>query len=373
MSVQQMRKPEASSFQIAVSDLAKLEDKFLELAQEATSGVTFRQEMLYASTAIMNNEYLASCAVRNPLYLRSAFQQVAACGLTLNPAKGLSYLVPREGKVILDISYRGMIRMAVLDGAIKDCIVELVYSKDQFVYQGKRKSPDHTFDPFSSEEERGEFIGVYVEALLPDGRLYVEAIPAREIYMARAASELWKKKKIGPWVDFFVAMAKKAAIKSARKYWPQGSGKLDEAIAYLNEVGGEGFSSQDVPLEVVERHMGMVETIEAEPEALEGLVVGEQQAEATQPVSAPLQEPVEVAQNVQQEPHTPTVQVGDVPGDMPPGRLRKVEAVLKRAEAGGAWEAAGNYLAELGWPEEWRSYAINRLKAAQYAAATEGA
>nr|WP_264371161.1 recombinase RecT [Azotobacter chroococcum] len=103
----------------------------------------------------------------------------------MNPARGFAYLVPREGQVILDVSYRGMIKAAVNDGAIKDCIVELVYANDEFVYRGKRQSPTHTFNPFDKKADRGEFVGAFVEALLPDGRVHVEAVTAEEIYAAR--------------------------------------------------------------------------------------------------------------------------------------------------------------------------------------------
>lgn len=156
---------------------------------------------------MMNNDYLCTVAINNPLSLRNAFGQVAACGLTLNPARGLCYLVPRDGQVVLDVSYKGMIKTAVNDGAIRDCIVELVYSNDQFKYKGKRHSPVHEFDPFDTEE-RGEFRGVYVEVTLPDGRVHVEAVTAKEIYKARDASDLWKRKKKGPWVDFETSMFK---------------------------------------------------------------------------------------------------------------------------------------------------------------------
>lgn len=125
-----------SNFQNAVAIIAKQEGKFMELVKAASTDVVFKQEMLYASQAMMNNDFLCSTAIKNPLSLRNAFSQVAACGLTLNPARGLCYLVPRDGQVILDVSYKGMIKTAVNDGAIRDCIVELVYSNDKFVYKG---------------------------------------------------------------------------------------------------------------------------------------------------------------------------------------------------------------------------------------------
>jgi len=189
-----------SDFQTAVAIIAKQESKFVELVKSSNTDVAFKNELLYASQAMLNNDYLCKVALSNSLSLRNAFSQVAACGLTLNPARGFAYLVPRDGQVILDVSYRGMIKAAVNDAAIKDCIVELVYANDEFVYRGKRQSPTHTFNPFDKKADRGEFVGAFVEALLPDGRVHVEAVTAEEIYAAREASELWKRKKKGPWV-----------------------------------------------------------------------------------------------------------------------------------------------------------------------------
>ena len=92
----------SQDFQQAVGILSQSEQKFTKLVEDAKTSITFKAEMLYASTAMMNNEYLAGVAVKNPMSLRSAFQQVAACGLTLNPARGLAYLVPRDGQVLLE-------------------------------------------------------------------------------------------------------------------------------------------------------------------------------------------------------------------------------------------------------------------------------
>lgn len=373
----------SEEFQQVVHILAQSEQKFVNLVEEAKTSITFRAEMLYASTAMMNNEYLAGVAYRNPMSLRSAFQQVAACGLTLNPARGLAYLVPRDSQVILDISYRGMIRMAVEDGAIKDCIVELVYSTDEFSYRGKRKSPEHVFNPFADKAKRGEFVGVYVEAMLPDGRLHVEAISAEAIYAARAVSDLWKRKKKGPWVDFFDSMAKKTAIKIARKYWPQGSGRLDGAIAYLNE-NGEGFTSNEVPAEVVERYMGQAEVVEPESNVVETVVQSamtaveeaERAAAESQERAEPAQsEPataVEPTQSKSKEPESTASSSNgaDAGCDLPPKVLKKTADLVSRAQAQGCWEAALEYIQS--WPVKAKEYATTQLQAAQYVAVAGG-
>lgn len=378
----EVQKNTQKEFQNAVAIMVKLEDKFIELVKTSNTDVAFKNELLYASQAMMNNDYLCKVALSNSLSLRNAFSQVAACGLTLNPARGFAYLVPREGQVILDVSYRGMIKAAVNDGAIKDCIVELVYANDEFVYRGKRQSPTHTFNPFDKKADRGEFVGAFVEALLPDGRVHVEAVTAEEIYAAREASELWKRKKKGPWVDFFVAMAKKSAIKIARKYWPQSGLKLDELIQYLNTNGGEGFATQDVPLAVVERVIGASDEVEP----VEPLPTSNQEEAASEP--SPAAQPAEVdpeperadppAAEPAADPEPQAVE-GEVmpakepepkPVGLPEKLVKKVAELVRRASAQGCWAAAKEYVST--WPEEARQYALQQLKAGEYLAASEG-
>lgn len=350
-----------SDFQNAVAIIAKQEEKFMELVKAANTDVVFKQEMLYASQAMMNNDYLCKVALNNPLSLRNAFSQVAACGLTLSPARGFCYLVPREGQVILDVSYKGMIKTAVNDGAIRDCIVELVYSKDNFVYKGKRHSPVHEFDPFDLKEQRGEFRGVYVEVTLPDGRVHVEAVPAVDLYKARDASELWKRKKKGPWLDFEDSMLKKSGIKIAKKYWPQVGEKLDSVIHYLNTDAGEGFASQDVPVSVVERYMGAVEVVgEAEPLPTANVAAGAPQVAQSQSQPAEVQQaPEEPAQAV----HEGSLMTeAEAEAALPKKVVNKVEELVKRARESGAWKAAHEYIAS--WPVDACEYATKRLKAA---------
>lgn len=358
----------SEKFQNAVAILSKQELKFKELVADAKTDVVFKQEMLYAAQAMMNNDYLCSVALNNPLSLRNAFSQVAACGLTLNPARGLCYLVPRDGQVVCDVSYKGMIKTAVNDGAIRDCIVELVYSKDNFVYKGKRHSPVHEFDPFDSKDQRGEFRGVYVEVTLPDGRVHVEAVTSDEINKARDASDLWKRKKKGPWLDYEDAMRKKSGIKIAKKYWPQVGEKLDHVIQYLNTTAGEGFSSHDIPAAVVERYMGAANVIDPA---------------VPLPTSNKVDEPVPETPVVEAEPAEvtpePVVNEADEPEqnqpvptsvELPKKVLDKSNEVVKRARISGGWKAAAEYVSV--WPTEAREHVLRLLKAAEYEAAAQG-
>lgn len=389
-----MATPTTVDFQQSVAILSKQEGKFTQLALEAKTDAQFRNELLFASQALMGNDYLCSAALRNPLSFRTAFHQIATSGLTLNPARGWAYLVPRDGRVVLDVSYRGMIRVAVTDGAIKDCIVELVYSKDEFIYKGKRQTPTHSFNPFDKTADRGELVGAYVEALLPDGRILIETVTADEIYSARDASDLWKRKKKGPWLDHFIPMAKKSAIKIARKYWPQSGLGLDEVIQYLNTNGGEGYASPDnVPIPTIERVIGLSES---SPEDIEPLPTSNK-VSFTEPdvevevieaasVSVPLEPETQheitpaMPEPVIASPESQATQVIEgavlleeniqpVASELPEKVVKKVADLVQRATLQGCWDAAREYVNP--WPEKARLFAINQLKAAEYAAARE--
>lgn len=212
-----------------------------------SSGLDYQAESLFAMQACQNNDYLMRIASENPTSLKIAIANVAAIGLTLNPVFGFAFLVPRDGKVLLDISYRGLIKIATDIGSIKWAKAELVYTKDEFRYLGPAKSPHHLADIFASPEERGEFRGAYCVAKTSDGDVLVEAMRAEQIYKARDKSTAYTKSNSGPWVDWFDEMAKKTVIKRGSKTWPKTDREqqLAEALRILNVDNGEGLEPID--------------------------------------------------------------------------------------------------------------------------------
>lgn len=209
-----------------------------ELAAKST-GMDWRTEVVFAMQSMANNPFLADTARKNPLSLRLAMVNVAAVGVSLNPAQALAFLIPRDGKVVLDISYRGLLKLATDTGSIVWAKSELVYERDSFVYKGPAEAPEHHSNPF--QKDRGEFIGVYCVAKTHGGEFLTEAISAEEIYRIRDMSDLYARKKSGPWVSFFGEQAKKTCLKRAQKTWPKTGPRLAHAIEYLNQEAGEGI------------------------------------------------------------------------------------------------------------------------------------
>lgn len=220
----------------------KSKQRFEALVKDAGANVNYATEALYATQALMNSTYLAGVANRNPVSLQMAIVNVAAVGLTLNPARGLAALVPRDNAVRLDIMYRGLVHIAVETGSILWAKAELVHSKDKFTYNGPAMVPTHVFDPFG---DRGDIVGGYCLAKMPDGDYLVDVMAEAEFVKVRETSSAWTRNtepsKKGPWQSWPDEMRKKTLIKRASKSWPAKTPRLAEAIKILNEDNGEGL------------------------------------------------------------------------------------------------------------------------------------
>ena len=216
-------------------------DRFQHVAAQT---VNYDKECIFAMQALMKTDYAMKVANENPKSVHLAMINVASTGLTLNPANAYAYLVPRDGQIVLDISYKGLIKIATDSGAIVWARADVVYSADTFTYHGPASIPDHQADPFKTD--RGDIIGVYCIAKTKDGDILTEAMPMAELAKIRDKSMAYAKKKAGPWVDWFEQMAKKAIIKRASKTWPYTNDKLAQVIEVANDAeGGYEFDSEE--------------------------------------------------------------------------------------------------------------------------------
>ena len=228
---------------IAAQAIAKVKDqaeRFKALDKANGFLLDFEKECLFARQQLLKNDFTLKVASQSPNSLQAAVLNVAAIGISLNPAQQHAYLVPRDGKICLDISYRGLTYLATESGAIKWAKVELVYENDDFKWRGPAERPKHEADPFS---DRGEIKGGYCLAMLPDDSVMVEVMHIDEINKIRNTSKAYSKKG-GPWVDWYEEMAKKTVLKRAAKSWPQTPSRrrIDAAVEVLHESEGMRYS-----------------------------------------------------------------------------------------------------------------------------------
>lgn len=219
-----------------IAGIRKQKEHF-DLANAGNGGLLdFEQECLFARSQILKSDRTLEAAQRNPNSLFSAVLNGAAIGITLNPAKAHAYLVPRDGAICLDISYKGLVWLATSTGAIKHCKSVLVYAADEFTWRGPYESPEHKANPFMSMEERGDVIGAYNIAHLSDGMVMCDTMSREDLTRVQMTS----KARNGPWKTWPDQMMLKAMTKRASKSWPQTGAmeRFSKAVDVLNEHEG---------------------------------------------------------------------------------------------------------------------------------------
>lgn len=223
-------------------DIYATRDSFAAVLTDPS--INFEKEAGFAIQVLQNNDYALKVATGNRQSVINAVTNVAAIGISLNPAKRQAYLVPRDGRICLDISYMGLIDLAVATGSIRWAQAELVRANDTFALNGFDAPPTHVFNPFS--KDRGEMVGAYVVVKTADGDYLTTPMSKDEIDAIMNRSQSVKSGKSSPWKTDYGEMAKKTVVKRAYKYWPKND-RLAEAIHHLNEDGGEGIAFNDKP------------------------------------------------------------------------------------------------------------------------------
>ena len=231
----------SNALSIIRGDIYAAKDTFASVLTDRS--INFEREAGFAIQLLSASEYAMKIATSNRQSVVNAVTNIAAIGISLNPAKKQAYLVPRDGKICLDIGYMGLMDLAMATGALKWAQAAVVHEQDGFSLNGFDKPPTHNFNPFA--KDRGTVVGVYVVVKTADGEYLTTAMSIDEVNAIRDRSSAWKawveKNKSCPWVSDPDEMAKKTCVKRAYKFWPK-TERLEQAIHYLNTDGGEGVN-----------------------------------------------------------------------------------------------------------------------------------
>lgn len=244
--------------------------EFQKIASQI-GGMKFEKEKVFAIQALQNNQYLCQIAYQDKDSLKMAIFNIAATGLSLNPVRKLAYLVPRDGKVHLDISYLGFIQLAVDCGAIKWAKAEIVCENDQYTFNGMNQMPTHKYNPFG---DRGAIIGCYCIAKTHDDEYMSETMPISEIFGIRDRSKAWIAFKAGkarscPWSTDEGEMIKKTVIRRAYKSWALTDTRQDKRFEKAIEITHEDHEiTTAIDEEVVDQSQEQIERIKGQLEYL---------------------------------------------------------------------------------------------------------
>lgn len=227
-----------SNIAVIEQDIYNTRDSFMSVL--ADRSINFDREAGFAIQVLQASDYAQKIAMGNRQSVVDAVVNIAAIGISLNPAKRQAYLVPRKNKICLDISYMGLMDLAIESGSIKWAQAELVCHNDSFALNGFDKPPSHAYNPFDAN--RGEVVGGYVVVKTADGDYLTTCMSREEIDGIMNRSESMKSGNASPWKTDWREMAKKTIVKRAYKYWPK-SDRLDQAIHHLNTDSGEGLAT----------------------------------------------------------------------------------------------------------------------------------
>ncbi len=228
------------------NDIYALEPTFDRVSVDRT--LSFAREAEFAIQTLSKNDYALSVAMKNRQSVVDAVTNIAAIGISLNPARRQAYLVPRDGRICLDISYIGLLDIAMESGSIRWGQARLVHAQDTFEMQGLDQQPIHRFNPF---DDRGGVLGAYCVVKTADGDYLTEVMSIADIQAIRDRSPAWiafraGKTKSCPWDSDAGEMGKKTVVKRAYKYWPK-TERLAKAIHYVNTENDEGLPEIENP------------------------------------------------------------------------------------------------------------------------------
>lgn len=225
------------------------------IAVSTDEKITWQKECGFAMQLFEGNAKLKESALSNPESLRNAIINVSAIGVSLNPMLKHAYLVPRRTngvmKICLDISYQGLLDLAVAAGAILWGQAKMVYADDEFTNNGVGKRPTHIYKSFG---DRGQKAGVYCVVKTMDGDYLTEEMDIADCYKIQALSPTSLA-----WKNWFDEMCRKAVIKRAAKFWPGVTDRISHAVQMLHEDEGMDLGERDI-------------TPESESESLRGLL-----------------------------------------------------------------------------------------------------
>lgn len=214
--------------------------------------INFQREAGFALQLLRNNNYLCGIATKNAASLQDSVINIASIGISLNPADKHAYLVPRDGKVCLDISYMGMLHIAIDSGSIQWGQCKVVYANDAYESNGVDKAPTHKYNAFS--KDRGPIVGAYCTVKTSGGDYLTEEMDIDAINAIRDRSPAGKKGN-GPWKTDYEQMVRKTVVKRASKYWPK-SDRLNRAIDYVN-ANGEGINFSNEQAQQAEKSVNL--------------------------------------------------------------------------------------------------------------------
>lgn len=222
-----------------MSDLvrADMKEVSIQMKKVGLTEEVVRKEVSFALQIINKSKQLSGATMESK---QAAVLNIAQCGLTLNPVMKLAYLVPRwspQGtQCCLEPSYQGLVKLLTDTGSVVAINAQLVYADDEFEVNAADFNNPITHKPKPFSKDRGDIVGVYAIAQLPNGTFQAETMSIDDVYEIRERSESYKAFKAGKikscvWTTDEGEMTRKTICRRIVKYLPKTDKFKKAAIA----------------------------------------------------------------------------------------------------------------------------------------------
>lgn len=226
-----------ATFGTKMSDLSNTikSPKFMAaLAANASKYVRPEKMAQMVITAASMNSDILDCT---PVSVMRSVLVAASVGLEIGPALGHAYLVPFGKDCTFIMGYRGAINLVTRSNKVLNVSARAVFDCDEFdVQYGTEEQIVHK--PVLKRPEGAKLIATYAVAMLANGARPFHISTLEEIEDAKSRSRSGAK---GPWVNDFVAMARKTPVLRLAKYLPMDG---DMANAVLAEEAADRGEAQ---------------------------------------------------------------------------------------------------------------------------------
>src|SRR3990172_6364199 len=220
--------PAASTAPLWTGAVAAATPRVAALAAAGARGIsTLEQEIEFARQIFADAERKAEKGKRsfltetfraNPTSLANALVQLHAAGLSLNPVLGLAYLIPRDGRINMSASYKGLIFAARRSGEIEFLDAAAIYENDGWEYMVDDKGVHFRHVP-AEETEAGAMVAAYAWARLTSGAVYCKRLGVDAINARRDAGG--GEKGPGPaWRNWYAEMSMVKAVRYLYRFLP---------------------------------------------------------------------------------------------------------------------------------------------------------
>ena len=225
--------------------IVQLVEQTKEQFEEFSKGLLeYQKEVTHLYALLKNNPDILNAALADMQAFKNAWLQVAMTGLTINLEYQYAFIGQKNGHIYFDITYKGIVKIAIDAGVIKWAIPHIYCVNDTVIGHGPLKHPEHSY---AMTGDRGVFAGVYCITRLADGTDMTHICTADEIMVVRdQVLQSTEYPQFSAWTMYFNQMAEKTCIKRAAKHWPavNDNERFVRAISILNENEGVDFQSQ---------------------------------------------------------------------------------------------------------------------------------